>query len=121
MKKIKIYEYPNCSTCKKALKFLEKQAIGFEKINITENPPTKNELKTMLKIYAGDLKRLLNTSGQLYREMNLSGKLPKMSQDEVIELLAKHGKLIKRPFLLSDSQGLLGFKESEWKNLFMPR
>lgn len=117
MRKVKVYAYPKCSTCVKAQKFLNSHDIGYEIIDITLKPPSKTALKGMLKSYSGDIKKLLNTSGVQYREMGLSKKLPDMSQDEVINLLASEGKLIKRPFLLINNEAeRVGFKEEEWKS-----
>jgi arsenate reductase len=115
---LKVYEYSGCSTCKKALKFLAEHEVSFETIPIVEQPPTKGELKTMLgflKEQGGGLKNLFNTSGLLYKEMKISEKFPKMSEDEALALLAKHGKLIKRPFLLGKNFGLVGFKQDQWE------
>lgn len=111
---LKIYEYEKCSTCKKALRYLENKKIKYEKIAIVENPPSKTELKRMLGYQNDDIKKLFNTSGLVYRELKLGDKLPKMSIDECIELLSQNGKLIKRPFLIGDSFGRVGFKEEEW-------
>jgi len=115
--KIDFYGYDGCSTCRKALKFLDAKKVSYKKIAIVDSPPTTSELKKMLK-YVGELKKLFNTSGMLYREMKISQKLPKMTDAEAITLLSKHGKLIKRPFLLGKDFGLVGFKEEEWKKRF---
>lgn len=113
---MKLYHYPKCSTCRKAIKFVEAQSIQAELIDIASQPPSKTELKKMLKIYNGELKRLFNTSGMQYRELNLKESLPTMSEAEAIELLAGNGMLVKRPFLLDgDKTGLLGFKQAEWE------
>lgn len=116
---LKLYAYDGCDTCRKAIRYLEKRKVAFEKIPIVDQPPTPAELKRMLG-HVGDLKRLLNTSGQVYREMRLSEKLPAMSEAEVLGLLARNGRLIKRPFALSTQAGketgTVGFKESEWAN-----
>lgn len=117
MKKLKIYEYAGCSTCKNALKYLEKKKIPYEKIAIVDQPPTVLELKKMLGYYDGKMGKLFNTSGLQYREMKLGEKLPKMSENEALTLLSKNGKLVKRPFLLADGKGFVGFKEDEWKTL----
>ncbi len=112
---MKVYEYKNCDTCRKALKFLDKKKIEFKSVAIVEQPPTQAELQAMLKHLGGDLKKLFNTSGQLYRELKISEKLPSMSESEALALLAKHGKLVKRPFVVSkDGPLFVGFKESEW-------
>jgi len=116
--KTKIYEYSGCSTCKKALKFLDQKKVSYEKIAIVDQPPTVAELKKMLGYQNGELKKLFNTSGQLYREMKISDKLPSLSEGEALKLLSNHGKLIKRPFLLTEKAGAVGFQEAEWKKLF---
>ena len=117
-KKIRIYSYNKCSTCRKALKWLDAKGVSYDVADITETPPKKTELKQMLEHYEGDLKRLFNTSGQVYRAMKLSSKLPDMSKAEAIDLLASDGKLVKRPFTLGGDFGLVGFKEDEWKAQF---
>ena len=114
---VRVYEYAKCSTCRQALKFLEARGVAFVKTSIVEQPPSLAELKAML-VYAGDLRRLFNTSGVIYREMRLGEKLEKMSENEALTLLSKHGKLVKRPFVLLQDRGLLGFKEEEWKAAF---
>ena len=119
MKKLKVYEYAKCSTCVKAKKFLEKNKIPFEAIGIVETPPTKTELKKMLTILEGrgeKINKLFNTSGVLYKEMKLSTKIADMKDAELIDLLSQHGKLIKRPFVLLENDGVVGFKEDEWKD-----
>ncbi len=115
---MKIYTYAKCDTCRKAVKWLQARAIAFTEIPIREQPPTKAELKRMLAIYEGDLKRLFNTSGGDYRELKLGEKLPSMSESEAIDLLATNGNLVKRPFLLTETAGLVGFKEAEWEAFF---
>jgi arsenate reductase len=117
MKNLKIYEYDKCSTCKKALKFLDARKVTYEKVPIVERPPSIAELKKMLGFLGGDLRRLFNTSGQVYRELKLSEQLPEMSESQALKLLASNGKLIKRPFALSNTQGTVGFQEAEWKKL----
>lgn len=115
MGKIKIYEYKNCSTCKKALKFLDSQKISYEKFPIVENPPRALELKRMLAYMGGDFKKLFNTSGEQYRELKISEKIKAgLSEAEALSLLAKNGKLVKRPFLLTDHSGVVGFNEQIW-------
>ncbi|MDB4512053.1 arsenate reductase family protein [Arenicella sp.] len=112
---MKLYQYPKCSTCRKAIKLLNEQGIEFKSIDITEKPPAKTELKAMLASYDGDIRKLFNTSGVQYRELKMKDKLPTMTAKQAIDLLAENGKLIKRPFLLnSDKQGIVGFKENDW-------
>jgi Spx/MgsR family transcriptional regulator len=115
--RVKVYEYEGCSTCRKALKFLDARGVAYEAVPIVETPPSKAELKAMLA-FAGDLRRLFNTSGVLYREMGVGKKLETLSEDDALALLAEHGKLVKRPFALLKDRGLLGFKEDEWKAAF---
>ncbi|PJZ66911.1 arsenate reductase family protein [Leptospira wolffii] len=115
--KLKVYEYKNCSTCRNALKYLESKKIPFETKPIRETPPSKSELKKMLSYLGGESKRLFNTSGGDYKELGLKDKLPKMSLDEQIELLSSNGNLVKRPFVLGEGFGMVGFKEEEWKSV----
>lgn len=114
---LRLYEYKGCDTCRRARKFLEARGLAFDAIPIREQPPTKAELKRMLALYEGDLRRLFNTSGGDYKAMNLAVRLPKLSVDEALDLLAANGNLVKRPFLLMDKSGLVGFKEAEWEKL----
>ncbi len=114
MKKWKVYEYKNCSTCKKALKFLDSQKIAYEKVDITSTPPSLAELKKMLGHYK-EVRKLFNTSGQVYKEQKLAEKLPKISEIDALKLLAENGRLVKRPFLLGPETGLVGFREDEWE------
>ena len=111
---MKLYQYPNCSTCRKAIKFLNENDLHFDSIDITKTPPTTAELKSMLSSYNGEIRKLLNTSGMQYRELNMKQELPKMTQEQAIELLSKNGKLIKRPFLVQGDKGIVGFKEELW-------
>lgn len=110
-------EYPKCSTCQKAKKWLEAQNAAFESRHIKDNPPTRDELKRWLEKSGLPLKRFFNTSGMLYREMNLKEKLPGMSESEQFDLLASDGMLVKRPILVTDKTVLTGFKEKEWECL----
>ncbi|MBS1962663.1 MAG: arsenate reductase family protein [Bdellovibrionales bacterium] len=115
MKKLRVYEYSGCSTCKKALGYLKKKGVAFEAIPIVDEPPTMAELKRMLAYYDGKIGKLFNTSGLVYRELGLGEKLKSMSEADALKLLAANGKLVKRPFLLGDGFGHVGFKEDEWK------
>ncbi len=118
---LKVYEYAKCSTCVKALKFLDAKKVKYEKLPIVDNIPSVKELKEMLAALeknGGSIRNLFNTSGLVYKEMKLSEKLPSMSESEALKLLASNGKLIKRPFLISDKVHLVGFKEDEWKKVF---
>ncbi len=118
MSLLKVYEYTGCNTCKKALKFLDAHKIKYQRLPIVEQPPTKVELRRMLVFVVaegGGLKNLFNTSGVLYREMKISSKFPEMSEAEALDILAKNGKLIKRPFVLGKDFGVIGFKEDQWR------
>ena len=115
--KLKVYQYTQCGTCRKALKFLTARGITHTTVPIREQPPTKAELTAMLEIYGGEIRKLFNTSGQDYKKLNLKDKLPTMPAKEAIELLSKNGNLVKRPFVLTESGGLVGFNEAEWKRL----
>jgi arsenate reductase len=118
---MKFYEYKTCSTCQKAAKFLEAKKIKFERIPIVDQPPTIAELKKMLEFIkneGGSFKNLFNTSGLQYRELGISEKLKNgMTEKEALELLSHNGKLIKRPFLITEKFGVVGFKEADWKEL----
>jgi arsenate reductase len=110
-------EYPKCSTCKNAKKWLENNNVTFEDRNIVEETPTVEELSNWIKRSGKEIKRWFNTSGLKYKELNLKDKLPNMSDEEKIKLLSSDGMLIKRPLLISDKGIYIGFKESEWKEL----
>lgn len=116
--KLKVYEYTKCGTCRKALKFLRDRGVEFTAMPIREQPPTKAELKKMLQSCGGDIRRLFNTSGLDYKEMNLKDRLPGLSPDQAIDLLARNGNLVKRPFVLTESGGVVGFNEAQWRELF---
>jgi arsenate reductase len=115
MKKLKVYEYGGCSTCKKALKFLDARKTPYEKIDITLQAPSPAELRQMLH-HVGELRKLFNTSGLVYKEMKLAEKLPTMSETDALKLLAANGRLVKRPFVLGSDWGAVGFNEEAWKS-----
>jgi arsenate reductase len=108
-------EYPKCSTCQKAKKFLEDNGLAFEDRHIKENRPTVGELRVWHQKSGLPLKKFFNTSGLKYKELGLSAKLPTMSEEEQFALLASDGMLVKRPVLVGENFVLLGFKEAEWK------
>ena len=114
MTTLRIYSYEKCDTCRKALKFLAARGVHAENISIRERPPSKAELKRMLGLMGGELRRLFNTSGRDYKSLNLKDRLPAMSEAEALDLLSKNGNLVKRPFALSTGGGTVGFKEEEW-------
>ncbi len=111
---IKAYCYSKCTTCKKALKWLDEQGIKYELKDIKTEHPSEAELREYHKKSGLPLRRFFNTSGQLYREMELSKKLADMSEDEMFRLLASDGMLVKRPLVISEDFVLVGFKEDEW-------
>jgi arsenate reductase len=115
---LKIYAYKSCDSCRKAIKWLKDRELTFEEVPIRETPPSVAELKKVLANYEGDLKRLFNTAGGDYREMGMKDKLPGMSEKEALELLSKHGNLVKRPILIGDGVALAGFKVGEWDERF---
>ena len=110
-------EYPKCSTCKNAKKWLIQNNIEFDDRNIVENTPTKEELEKWIKQSKKEIKKFFNTSGLKYKELNLKEKLPNMTDKEKIELLSSDGILIKRPLLITDKEILVGFKEKEWEEV----
>jgi len=111
---LRVYAYEKCDTCRKALKFLATKNVAHEVIPIRQQPPTLAELRAMLAHVDGDLRRLFNTSGQDYRALDLKSRLPKLSEDEALALLASNGNLVKRPFALTPRTGVVGFREEEW-------
>ena len=111
----KVYCYSKCSTCKKALKWLDDNKIVYQLIDIKEDHPDEKTLRQLHRKSGLPLRRFFNTSGQLYREMELSKRLPDMSEDEMYKLLASDGMLVKRPLLVADNAVLTGFKEADWK------
>ena len=107
--------YPKCSTCRKAMNWLDERNIEFDQRHIAEDNPTAEELRLWHKMSDLPLRKFFNTSGMLYRELGLKDKLPNMSEDEMYELLASDGMLVKRPLLVLDDTVLVGFKEAEWQ------
>lgn len=109
-----LYIYPKCSTCKKALQFLERKNVQFTIRDIILETPTKEEMKSYIDRSGKDIKKFFNTSGMKYRELGLKDRLDSMELDERIELLVSDGMLIKRPMLVMDDKVINGFRESEW-------
>ena len=110
----KVYCYPRCTTCKKAIKWLDENGIEYEYKHIVEKTPSKEDIKRYYKESGLPLKRFFNTSGNVYKEMNLKEKLAEMSENEQFELLASNGMVLKRPLLVGKDFVLVGFKEAEW-------
>lgn len=109
--------YPKCTTCQKARKWMEEQGISYEERDIKTENPQKEELKEWYKKSGLPLKKFFNTSGMLYKQMNLKDKLPDMSEEEQLELLATDGMLVKRPIVVDGDIVLTGFKAAEWEKL----
>ena len=110
-------EYPKCSTCQKAKKWLDEHEIKYTDRHIVEEHPTYEELKDWYQRSGMPLKKFFNTSGLLYKEMKLKDKLPEMSEEEQLKLLATNGMLVKRPLIVDDDRVLTGFKMAEWETL----
>lgn len=102
--------YPRCSTCRKAKKYLEEKGVSFETHDLVETPPTKEQLRSWREMSGLELKKFFNTSGVLYREMKLKDRIPDMTEDEMLELLASDGKLVKRPVLVTEKEVFVGFR-----------
>ena len=111
---MKVYCYSRCTTCKKALKWLDDKGVSYEQIDIKTDHPDEAALRKIHARSGLPLKRFFNTSGLPYREMGLSKKLPEMSEDEQFALLATDGMLVKRPLVVGEDVVLVGFKEEEW-------
>ena len=110
-------QYPPCSTCQKAKKWLDEKGISYEDRHIRENNPTYEELKLWHEASGLPLKRFFNTSGLLYKSMELKNKLPTMTEEEQLRLLATDGMLVKRPILVTEKGVTTGFREAEWEKL----
>lgn len=110
-------EYPKCSTCQKAKKWLDDNEIKYDSRHIKENNPSFDELKEWYKKSGLPLKRFFNTSGMLYKSMNLKDRLPEMSEEEQLKLLSSDGMLVKRPLLIGNDFVLCGFREKEWQEI----
>ncbi len=112
---MKVYCYSKCTTCKKALKWLDEQGVAYELIDIKENNPSREELEAWHAMSGLPLKKFFNTSGQIYRQMELSKKLPDMAEEAQLDLLATDGMLVKRPLVVGEDFVLTGFKEADWE------
>ena len=108
-------EYPKCSTCIRAKKWLDSHGIQYTDRHIKEENPSYEELKAWYEMSGMPLKKFFNTSGQLYKSMNLKDKIPQMTEDEQLRLLASDGMLVKRPVIVKDDLVMTGFKEAEWE------
>ena len=113
--KVLFVEYPKCTTCQKAKKWLDQHRVDYEDRHIKEQNPTEEELKEWHARSGLPLKKFFNTSGMLYKSMQLKDKLPTMSEEEQIALLSTDGMLVKRPLVIGENYVLTGFKEKEWE------
>ena len=113
--KLKVYTYENCQSCEKALKFLDENNVEYFTVPIRERPPSRGELKRMLRHYGGNIRRLFNVTGVDYQQMKIKDRLRFMPEHEALALLAKYGNLVKRPFVLTKDSGLVGFRKQEWQ------
>jgi arsenate reductase len=116
--KPKVYQYPKCSTCRKALALLGKLDADFDSIDIVKNPPSRAELARVSKLTGVPVKKLFNTSGQSYREGGFGARLASMSEGAALDALARDGKLIKRPLVLGKDFALVGFDEKSYRARF---
>lgn len=117
MEKFTFLQYPLCGTCRKARKWLDDNAIAYNNRLIVEQRPSREELREWIARSGLPLRKFFNTSGAVYKELNLKDKLPALTDEEQIDLLASDGKLVKRPLLVSDDTVLVGFKAEEWERI----
>lgn len=110
------YGYPKCGTCRKAKKWLEENGTAFEEVNIAENPPSEEELRKIIGASGLEIKKFFNVSGKKYRDLNLKEKLPAMTDEEKVTLLASDGMLIKRPIVSGNGKVTVGFKEEDFES-----
>ncbi|KAB2334772.1 arsenate reductase family protein [Cytobacillus depressus] len=113
------YWYPKCGTCRKAKKWLDDNQIAYEAVHIVENPPSRSELKYLYEKSGLDIKKFFNTSGMKYRELGLKDKVKTSSEDELLDLLATDGMLIKRPIVTDGQKVTVGFKEEDFKKTWL--
>ncbi|KZE67780.1 hypothetical protein AWM68_18605 [Fictibacillus phosphorivorans] len=115
---LKVYEYPKCSTCQKAKKWLKENEVAFEPVHIVDNPPSKEELKNLIQLSGLEIKKFFNTSGMKYRELGMKEKMKTAADEELLEILASDGMLIKRPIATDGKQVTVGFKEEQYENVW---
>ncbi|WP_315121798.1 arsenate reductase family protein [uncultured Clostridium sp.] len=113
--KILFVQYPKCTTCIKARKWLEENNVDFEHRHIVENNPTKEELEAWLHKSGLPINKFFNTSGRLYKEMNLKDKVKTSSEEELLDILSSNGMIVKRPIIVGEDFVLVGFKEEQWE------
>lgn len=118
---VTFYWYPKCGTCRKAKQWLDENNIAYEAIHIVENPPSREKLEELYKKSKLDIKKFINTSGKKYRELQLKDKIKSLSDDEVLDLLATDGMLIKRPIITDGNKVTVGFKEEEFEKMWLSK
>jgi arsenate reductase len=118
MAEITAYLYNKCGTCRKAKKWLDEQGVAYNEVPIVDEPPTKEQLRVYWQQSGLELKKFFNTSGQSYRELGLKERLKDMSEEEMLDLLASDGKLIKRPLIVGEGKTTVGFKEEEMEKMW---
>lgn len=116
---LKIYQYPSCSTCRKALKWLDEKGIAYTSVHIVDKPPSKSTLQRAQKAAGVPIRKLFNTAGQSYRQGGFKDKLPAMTDAQALAALAEDGKLVKRPLVVGEGVALVGFKEAEWSEALL--
>ncbi|WP_426449179.1 arsenate reductase family protein [Paenibacillus sp. S-38] len=119
--KLKVYQYPQCGTCRSAVKWLKEHGWEVDAVHIVEQPPTVEELREIITRSGLDIKKWFNVSGEVYKELGLKDKLPGLSEEEKMALLASNGKLIKRPVVISGSQVTVGFKADQYEEAWGSR
>jgi len=115
---VKVYVYDRCSTCRKAIRFLDERGLTYQLLPIREQPPTQAEFRLLMERGGYSLKQLFNVSGQDYRALNMKERLVGLSESEALDLLSGNGRLVKRPVLINLSSGLVGFSDEAWATLF---
>lgn len=118
MNKLTVYHYPQCGTCRKAIKWLQEKGHELELIHIVDHPPGRDELDRFVRLSGLDSAKMFNTSGQMYRELGMKDRLKTMSYDERLDLLAAHGKLIKRPIVTDGEKVTVGFNEQQFESVW---
>lgn len=115
---ITVYQYPQCGTCRNALKSLKEKGQEVQSVHLFDNPPSREQLKQMIGQSGLDIKKWFNTSGEVYKEQQLKDKLPNMTDEEKIDLLASNGRLIKRPIVTDGHQVTVGYKEETFQEVW---
>ena len=115
---VKVYMYKGCDSCRKALKFLDARDVEYTAIPVREQPPSRKELRAMVDALDGNIQKMFNTSGGSYRSMNLKARMRLLTPGQKIDLLARDGSLVKRPFVIGDGIHLVGFNPDIWESAF---